>query len=193
MRCKQIYMWHKRRPKRRHKLCCVCAGSPRTVLVASSSSGHFRLVRKNKSAWMVLGEEETEINLLVPEVLMIIALNAMKFFFVPLSLTLISSPGSGSTWSVASVWLWFSHPVCLCFLDAFSQLDFVLLMLTCSFYFRLCFENFYVNWTRTRISMRSEYFHRFIVSVLFLSGGLFTLQISAFVLLNSIRKGKTLS
>lgn len=37
-------------------------------------------MRENKSALDGIGEEKTEINLLVPEVLMIIALNAMIFF-----------------------------------------------------------------------------------------------------------------
>lgn len=37
-------------------------------------------MRENKSALDGIGEEKTEINLLVPEVLIIIALNAMEFF-----------------------------------------------------------------------------------------------------------------
>lgn len=82
------------------------------------------LMRENKSALDGIGEEKTEINLLVPEVLMIIALNAMIFF------SLFSCP--------LVVWMYYVSlflftTIMFLFFFHISHLDFAFLMLTCLF------------------------------------------------------------
>lgn len=67
---------------------------------------HSERERHGEKETKVRSEEETEINLLVPEVLMIIALNAMKFF-PSHSLSISLATCANTRWA------------CLCFLDIF--------------------------------------------------------------------------
>lgn len=137
-------MWN----KRRHKLQCVW-DSPRPDIWMFVVLCSIHTAYQNKSALQRHGNKffgARGLCLILPKVLMIIALNAMTCFCL-----------SHFCIQFTSVYIYI-------FLK-FFQLNILPVMLTCLYHIsELLFENVYVDWTKTSISIRSEYFQRVLLS-----------------------------